>query len=96
MNPPLDLHAPIPILQPVAGSRLSVVAGEGLSQGPIVDRSPGAFRLFGGHFKSGDPRHRRSQGKRLSAAPPRPDATAARVHGDTTSGSRHGTDADPV
>ena len=36
MNPPLDLHAPIPILQPVAGSRLSVVAGEGLPRGPSL------------------------------------------------------------
>ena len=36
MNAPFDLHVPVPILQPVAGSRLRVIAGEGLPRGPSL------------------------------------------------------------
>lgn len=35
MNLPLDVHVPIPIRQPVAGPRMSSIAGEGLG-GPSL------------------------------------------------------------
>ena len=36
MNPPLDVHVPAPIPRPVAGSRMSVIAGEGRPRGPSL------------------------------------------------------------
>jgi hypothetical protein len=36
MNPPPDMHVPVPIPRPVAGSRMSVIAGEGLPRGPSL------------------------------------------------------------
>jgi DNA-binding transcriptional regulator YhcF (GntR family) len=36
MDSPLDVHSPTPIRQPVAESRMSVIAGEGLARGPSL------------------------------------------------------------
>lgn len=96
MNPPLDLHVPIPILQPGAGSRLSVIAGEGLPRGPSLT---GLRERSDSSGVTSNPVTRaiedlKGSGYRpLHADPARPPRASM---GGATSGSRHGTDADPV
>lgn len=36
MDSPMDVHSPTPIRQPVAESRMSVIAGEGLPRDPSL------------------------------------------------------------
>ena len=97
MNAPFDLHVPVSILQPVAGSRLRVIAGEGLPRGPSLT---GFRERSDSSGVNSNAVTRAIEDLKGSAAfgrstPPRRDHGARPCRG-TASGSRRGTDADPV
>lgn len=96
MDPALNVHVPVPILQPVAESRMSVIAGEGLPWGPslasIRERcdssgvtSSAVTRAIEDLKESGyRPLHADPMGPQRASIP------------GSARGSRQGTDADPV
>ena len=96
MDPLLQVHSPTPIRQPVAESRVSNIAGEGLRRGPSLPRiweladppgvTSGAVARAIGISREAD------TGRSI---PARRDH-GARPFPGTARAPRHGTDADPM